>query len=258
MKRVIDAHTHVTEDGRWFNTSYDASLARLFNEMEKAKLDKVILLPVSPYISNEFVYRICKEFPNEIIGFASVEPLKVKAIEELEKAITKYELRGLKLHPRFQMFRPNDGRLYKLYKKVEELGIPIMFDCILNRPTPLRDQLPILYDDVANLIPDTPIILAHMGGFKFLEVLAVANKNKNIYVDTSLTLEYFYRTPFQEQVRFVLEKIGYDRVIYGSDFPERSLVATLISAKKILIEFGVSNENLYKIFYKNILRLINK
>lgn len=255
--KVIDAHTHITQNGKWFNTEYDASVERLLREMEEAGIEKVLLLPIVPYISNEFIYRVCNEYPDKFVGFASVEPLKVKAVEELEKAVVRYELRGLKLHPRLQMFRPNDDRLFKLYKKAEELEIPIIFDCILNRPTPLRDQLPILYDDVARVIPDTPIILAHMGGFRFLDILAVANKNKNIYIDTSITLEYFCGSPFQEQIKFVFGKIGYDRVIYGSDFPERSLVATLISTKKILIEFGISNESLNKIFYKNIFKLIN-
>jgi len=254
--KIIDAHTHITEDGKWFNTNYDASLTRLLNEMEEAKLGKVIILPIAPYISNEFIYRVCREYPDKIIGFASVEPLRVKAIEELEKAIIKYELRGLKLHPRFQMFKPNDERLFRLYKKVEELEIPIIFDCILNRPAPLKDQLPVLYDDVARIIPDTPIILAHMGGFRFLDALAVANKNKNIYIDVSLTLEYFYRTPFQEHMRFVLEKIGYDRVIYGSDFPERNLTESLFKIRKILVEFGVNKSSLSNIFGKNIRKLL--
>lgn len=254
--KVIDVHTHITHSGRWFDTKYDASVSRLLKEMEEAGIEKVVLLPIVPYISNEFIYRVCNEYPDKFVGFASVEPLKVKAVEELEKAVVRYELRGLKLHPRLQMFRPNDDRLFKLYKKAEELEIPIIFDCILNRPTPLRDQLPILYDDVARVIPDTPIILAHMGGFRFLDILAVANKNKNIYIDTSITLEYFCGSPFQEQIKFVLEKIGYDRVIYGSDFPERNLTDSLTRAKKMFSEFGMEEGVMGRVFSSNISKIL--
>lgn len=256
MDIVIDAHTHITEDGKWYDTHHDASISRLLNEIEKAKINNVVLLPLSPYISNEFIYKVCKDYPDLFIGFASIEPLSLKAIEALEKAILKYELKGLKLHPRVQNFRPNDEKLFRLYKKVEELRIPIIFDCLLNRPAPLRYQLPLLYDDVANLISNTPIILAHFGGFRFMDVLAVANKNKNIYLDISITLEYFYKTPFQEQVKFVFEKVGYDRVVYGSDFPERSLIESLSKARTIFSKFEVSMSDQDKIFGLNIRRLL--
>jgi hypothetical protein len=252
---IIDAHTHITPDGRWDDTHYDASLNRLLNEIEEAKLDKVVLLPLEPYIHTEFIYAVCKEYPELFIGFASVEPFITKAIEKLEKAIVKYELKGLKLHPRMQRFRPNDERLFKLYKKAEELGIPIMFDCILNRPTLLKDQLPLLYDEVAAIIPNTPIILAHMGGFRFMDALAVANKNKNVYIDTSLTLEYFYKSPFQDQLGFMFERIGYDRVIYGSDFPERTLIGSLNIVKSFFSNYRINDSDLKKVFGGNIERL---
>jgi len=230
---IIDAHVHVTENGKWFDTDYDASVEGLVKSLEESKIAKAVVLPIAPFISNEFVAKICNEYPDKLIGFASVNPLDSDAVKKLEEDIIKYDLKGLKLHPRLQNFKPNNSIYFPIYKKAEELGIPILFDTFLNKPTLLKDQIPLLYDEIARIIPDTPIIMAHFGGFKFLEALAVANANKNIYFDISGTLEYFYNTPYQDQIKFVFEKVGFNRIIYGSDYPEKGIQENLIFTRKV-------------------------
>jgi predicted TIM-barrel fold metal-dependent hydrolase len=254
---IIDAHVHITKNGKWFNTDYDASVERLIKSLEESKIDKAVVLPIAPLISNDFVAKVCDDYPDKLIGFASVNPRDSDAVKKLEEDVIKYNLKGLKLHPRLQNFKPNNPVHFPIYKKAEELGIPILFDTFLNKPTLLKDQIPLLYDEIARIIPDTPIIMAHFGGFKFLEALAVANANKNIYFDISGTLEYFYNTPYQDQIKFVLEKIGFNRVIYGSDYPEKDVQETLIVTKEVFKCFNISKENSYKIFSKNIIKILN-
>ena len=255
---IIDAHVHITEDGKWFDTNHNASVERLIKSIGESEIDKAVVLPITPFISNEFVAKICNEYPDKLIGFASVNPLDSDAAKKLEQDIIKYDLKGLKLHPRLQNFKPNNPIYFPIYKKAEELGIPILFDTFLNKPTLLKDQIPLLYDEIARIIPDTPIIMAHFGGFKFLEALAVANANKNIYFDISGTLEYFYNTPYQDQIKFVFEKVGFNRIIYGSDYPEKGIQENLIFTRKVFETFNISEEDSYKILSKNILKIIGR
>ena len=243
---IIDAHVHLSGGGT----------QSLLEQFKNSDVDKAVLLPLTPHTSNSFIGEICRLHPDEFIGFASVNPYTKGAATKLEIAITEYGLKGFKLHPRMQDFRPDDPACFPLYKKAEELGIPILFDTLLNRPTLLKNQVPLLYDEVARVVPDIPIIMAHFGGFMFLEALAVANANKNIYFDISRTLEYFYYTPYREQVKFVFEQVGFDRLIYGSDFPEREIQSNYLLVQSMLQGFGISEQDRDKIFGGNISRIL--
>ena len=43
---ITDCHVHITENGKWFNTDYDASLKFALNEMDRSDTSKAILLPI--------------------------------------------------------------------------------------------------------------------------------------------------------------------------------------------------------------------
>ena len=52
---VIDSLTHLTPDGRWFSTAFDASEHRLLEEMDGAKVDKCVVVALAGFIGNDFV-----------------------------------------------------------------------------------------------------------------------------------------------------------------------------------------------------------
>jgi hypothetical protein len=64
-----------------------------------------------PRVSNEFISGIVERYPDQIIGFASVDPHKKSALRDLEFAIHELKLSGLKLHPQVQAFEPPQSRL---------------------------------------------------------------------------------------------------------------------------------------------------
>ena len=62
-----------------------------------------------PPVTNDFVAGCARAHPEAFVGFASVDPLKGDAaVVELERAVRELGLRGLKLHPTAQGFRPDD------------------------------------------------------------------------------------------------------------------------------------------------------
>ena len=125
---VIDAHVHITENDRWFNTNYNASVERLIKSLGASKIDKAVVLPIAPFISNEFVAKVCSEYPEKLIGFASVNPIDSDAVKKLEEDVIKYDLKGLKLHSRLQEFQLADQNAQLVIKKAAELNIPVLID----------------------------------------------------------------------------------------------------------------------------------
>ena len=67
---VIDAHVHVSKDGNWFDTDLVATPERLLRQLDRADIDRAVLLPTFNNCDNETIFRICKRHPHRLIGFA--------------------------------------------------------------------------------------------------------------------------------------------------------------------------------------------
>ena len=118
--------------------------------------DKIVLLSVSPqYLDgrligtvdpwgitdvegephpdkcNDYIAALVRDNPDDLIGFASVNPAHHgpdAAADELERSVRELGLSGLKLYPMYQHWSPDDRELaWPIYEKATELGIPIMF-----------------------------------------------------------------------------------------------------------------------------------
>jgi hypothetical protein len=246
-----------------FGDRYDATLGNLIRNLDASPVDKAIILPIAAdtlYVkrtTNQFVYECCRQYPERLIGFASVHPKEDEnASEVLERDVREFNLKGLKLHPRFMGVAASDSCVVQVVRKAAELRIPVAIDCYLWKPTPLHLQVPFHIDTLCKQVPEARIIMCHTGGFRFLDALAVAKANDNVYFDLSLSLSYFHETPFEDQFMFVLKSIGAHRLIHGSDHPQEPLAECYQSARSILSQHGFSPEEQEDIFGGVIGRLM--
>ena len=69
-----------------------------------------------PPVSNDFVAGIVKRHPKRFAFFASVDPWKPDAIQQLERAVVELGAIGAKFHPSMQDFYPSDERHFKLWE----------------------------------------------------------------------------------------------------------------------------------------------
>lgn len=179
-----------------------------------------------PYMGNDWVASVARQYADRFIGFASVDPWKgMMAIQELERSVTELGLRGLKLHPTTQAFFPNDTRFYPLWKKCAELGIPVLFhtgQTGVGAGKPggggykLKYAQPIPYiDDIAADFPDLTIIMAHPAVPWQEEQLSVAVHKANVYIDLSGWSPKYFRPVLTQYATTLLQ----DKVLFGSDYP---------------------------------------
>jgi predicted TIM-barrel fold metal-dependent hydrolase len=178
-----------------------------------------------PYIGNDYVAGVARQYPDQFIGFASVDPWKgAWAVRELERSVKELGLRGLKLHPTTQAFYPNDPRFYPLWAKCAELGIPIIShsgQTGVGARTPggggykLKYAHPMLLDDVAADFPELTIIMAHPAVPWQEEQLAVAMHKGNVYIDLSGWSPKYFRPILVQYMGSLLQ----DKVLFGSDYP---------------------------------------
>ncbi|GAX62296.1 metal-dependent hydrolase [Candidatus Scalindua japonica] len=233
----------------------------LIGQMEDAGVSQSVLYAVDApivYSSNEYVQTLCAQFPDRLMGFASVNPNDKDAVERLDKAVNEQGLRGLKLHPPLQNFFPNNESVFPIYEKAVELKIPVVFHV---GTTPfgslarLSQANPILIDDVAVEFPDLRIMLTHLGTLSHLEAFMVVEKNPNVYIDTSA---YLYE--IKELLTMnLITRLGPHKIIFGTDYPMP--YAGLIHQMKDFVEclkgLNLTEDILEGIFYKNFETFMN-
>lgn len=221
---------------------------------------------------NDFVAQEVSRYPDRLIGFLVVDPRRGKAsLDEIERAVNKLGLSGIKLYPPAGWY-PNDRETaYPMYEKAEQLGIPIMMHQGDTPPGRLKYCRPIHLDDVGFDFPDLKIIASHMGMPWVDELCYVAMKNPNIYIDISFTAQLLYKNNPAELIKklsFLLSLVP-DRILFGTDWPGVTTIMTLkesvsmiqmLQTPKSLQESGtprITQENKDMILGKNAARILN-
>ncbi len=256
---IIDAHVHVWKEeenafakGKGTSDQFKKDLAA------KGAPDRVILLPIAPHVENAFIASLSEENSERVIGFASVHPYQDDAILRLTEDVKKYHLKGLKLHPRVQNISLEDPRVIALVQSAAELKIPILIDCFPQRVSiiPFEELIPERIGELAARVPQANIILAHVGGCRMWDAFTVARAHENIYLDFSFSPIFFKDSSIQQDLAFVLRKIGAHRCIYGSDYPEVSFEEGIGAGRTLIEQARLSSEEADFFFGKTILSLL--
>jgi predicted TIM-barrel fold metal-dependent hydrolase len=267
---VIDFHVHVAlkshynEDisnflseirseyfQRYDDLSDSVRFADYLSSQEIAKA--VILADYSPItcgiVPNEFTLEYCQDV-EALIPFVSINPyLTASPAKEFERLI-KHGAKGLKLCPSYNLFYPNDHKLYPIYGLAQECGLPVLVHTgsSIFKGARIKYANPIYLDDVAVDFPELCILMAHSGrGFWFNEAFYLSRLHKNLYMEISglppqKLLNYF---PHLED--------NIDKVVFGSDRPAVQNIGKNIKKIKAL---PIAEENKSKILFENAKRIL--
>jgi predicted TIM-barrel fold metal-dependent hydrolase len=162
-------------------------------------------------ISNDEVAALMQAYPNRILGAASANLLApMEAVRELRRAVKALGFRALRLVPWLWNLPPNDRLYYPLFVECVELGIP--FCTQVGHTGPLRRSetgrpIPDL-DEVALDFPDLVIVAGHIGYPWTVEMIALATKYENVYIDTSVRSDAILRSYPMITAAKALEGLG--------------------------------------------------
>lgn len=277
---MIDFHTHpvLIQELAAKYPNYERSARQVFNignnfqpletfflQMDAAGIERCVLLPIDcrrarkdAVSSNEQVAELCRG-SKRFIGFASVDPLRKGAARELENAIGKMGLRGLKLDPALQNFRPDDRKVFPVYEAAAELGIPLVIHTGMSwaPETPLERSHPVQLEAPIRKFPNLAFVLAHWGWPWVWEATALALKYPNVYLDTSCLYydspKEFFQFVFSKQIpTTVIERSLRNKIVFGSNYP-RVEIKNMVHALKTL---DLTEGCLRKILKENAERLL--
>lgn len=214
---IIDFHTHI------WNTQLD-DVSTFMQGLDEGGIDKAVVLPIAPYMSNADVAQLVEAHPDRIIGFASVVPFsettgipRLDPAEELRHAVEEMGLRGLKLHPLIQGFAINDPGLVPLLRAAAELHLPVLFHTGPNmgRAGRTANAMIEMVEDLALMCPETTIIAGHADPLGVAAYLAASNPN--VYLEMSIAWPRRHEI-IPKLAAQTIRTAGADKVLYGTDF----------------------------------------
>jgi uncharacterized protein len=182
--------------------------------------------PEGPLISNNEVADAIRRYPDRFVGAASVDlAAPMPAVRELRRCVRDLGFKALRVLPWLWNLPPDDRRYYPLYAECVELGIPLCTQVghvgALRASEPGR---PIPYlDHVALEFPELVIVGGHIGYPWTTEMIALATKYQNVYIDTSAYKVQRYPA---ELVAY-LRAHGQHKVLFGSNHPAWPAAACL-------------------------------
>lgn len=129
-----------------------------------------------------------RRWPERFKGMALLNPfLGMKAVRELERAVRELGMVALYASPFDWKIRASDPLFFPLYTKAAELGIPVFIYTAMNYNTelPMDIARPLHLDAVAMAFPDLNIV-ADCGGWPWVpELVGLARRHRNVYINTS-------------------------------------------------------------------------
>jgi len=139
------------------------------------------------------------------------------AVRELRRAVEDLGFVALRLLPWLWELPPDDRRYYPLYAACIDLGIPFCLQA--GHAGPLRPSepgRPIPYlDRVACDFPELTIVAGHIGFPWTTEMISMARKYENVYIDTSA----YKPSRYPDELVQYMRKGGRKKVLFGSNYP---------------------------------------
>ncbi len=218
---IIDGHTHlglesfiVDEIPEWklkkpaFQVRMENTAEVLLASMDRSNITKSVVFPfpleeVDSIQANSYVLDNCRRYPGRFIPFSLLDDEPDRWIEQ--------GTRGFKQH---FLLAPERFNAIEVYRIIERSGLPLVAHFSTGRA--LEEARAIL--DIA---PELTLIVAHMGrqvpntGEGVLELAEALKNEPRVYLETSTVDD-------ADTIGKAADIVGFDRIIFGSDFPFNS------------------------------------
>lgn len=236
---IYDAHVHFGPSTQWVPyINPEVSIEDVLREMEKHNIQKSIVFP-NPHVGdrypelNDLVAEAEKNYSSKIIGFGRVDPRRGEETIKEIKRIHDLGLKGVKLHPYVECFRPDHGFFDEFFSTLDELDMIILIHTgtLFSSPGHVKQVL--------KKYPDLKIILGHLQE----GCISLMRDYENVYSDTSGCRVHL--------LEYAAESCE-DKIMFGSDYPYLNHRVQMEVVKAAEISEGVRK----KIFARNFESLL--
>ena len=257
---IIDFHAHIYPEKiaakatesigafytlpiREMGTARDLLVCAKAAGIRRTVIHSPALLPRTVHAINCFIGEECRSHP-EFIGFGTLHAFMENPEAEIEE-ILALGLKGVKIHPDIQAFDLDHEKMLPIYRRLEQLGLPVLFhtgDYRYDYSHPRR------LVRVLNHCPNLVCIGAHFGGWSIFDLAAEYLKDSPCYLDISSSMAFLGAARSRE----LISLYGPRRMLFGSDFPMWSPKKEL----EVFLSLGLSPEENQLILHDNAAKIL--
>ena len=264
---IIDIHTHTFPDkiaakavDKLKHNSHtqpflDGTAASLSASSIAAGIDVAVVQPVATSpgqvedINTAALAMNRRTAETHLHSFGCMHPAFEDPERELAR-IAEAGLKGIKLHPVYQLADMDDPSYVRVLRAAADCGLLVLIHAGID-----VGFLERTYSDVYKIaraldaVPDGRVILAHMGGWRQWDAAErLFAGRENVWLDTSFSLgdmtplgDGFYETHSLErlsQKRFVrmAEAFGAEKLLFGTDSPWEGQAAEIAKIRALPLE----------------------
>lgn len=241
----IDAHTHMGPMyGVWLP---HADLPAMIAFMDKENIESIVSAPhnalFDPLARNNEIVEAMGMYPERVYGYYAVNPNYIELFEsELDTFDSTPGFVGFKLLPDYHKYPLTGDKLNKIYEFASDRGVMLLSHTwghsLYNAPRHL--------EEVAKKYPNIQFLMGHSAPGETDAAIELAAKYSNVYLELCDTGR------LSGVVQKMVQKVGSEKVIFGTDFPwydpNYMLGSVLFS--------GIGDDDILNIIRNNALRLI--
>jgi predicted TIM-barrel fold metal-dependent hydrolase len=204
---IIDAHAHL---GTWFSSYVNAGEADgLVRSMDRLKIQATALIAFDSIAAdmrggNDRVFAAMQKYPGRFLGYATVDPNEPKAMSnELQRCFDKLGFHAVKFHCDTHGVRSDHEHYRPALEFANEHGLAVLIH------GHITDKMLVSY-------PRAQFLCAHAGGWEARDPLYAAELAKRY---PNIHMELCSSTVFNGAFEKLVEEVGPDRIVHGSDAP---------------------------------------
>jgi predicted TIM-barrel fold metal-dependent hydrolase len=174
---------------------------------------------------NEAVAALVARVPDRFSGYGTVSlaPLRVMRAVAQVAHCAELGLRGINIQPSFFGMPIDHAQLYPVYARASELGLGVGIHTGVNYTShlPIKHDHPLQLDQVACDFPDLLLVACHAGWPWGAELVAVARKHPNVYLEFGGLAPKYVGSPgtgWEVVFRFMNSLLS-QQVLFGTDWP---------------------------------------
>ena len=231
----------------------EESMDLFIEEMDEAGITKAVV-PLRRAFGhkNEDLLSLMEEYPGRFIGSPCIDPNLDLAVSL--KEIQDYVIDGpcsvIMMEPGKckEPMHANDKRIWPIYEKCQEHGIPVLLSFGGFIPPALGYNNPLEIEEIATAFPDLTIVVCHAAWPYVQEIIHVAFFQKNVYLVPDM---YMVNCAGAQDYIAAANYMLQDKIILGSAYPILSMKENVAYVKS-----KVRPEVWEKISYKNAAKVL--
>jgi predicted TIM-barrel fold metal-dependent hydrolase len=209
---ILDGHVHI---GAWRESSFSKRVTNVDDAaavLTQSGVDGALVMPTDEAKNDLLMAELQSHQARAAFRFCAwVDPHDVDNLPWISAQVNG--ISGLKIHPSLLRMKPTDP-VFEPYLNVARVhGLPVLVHC--GRWQEMSSWR--LGIELANRYRDVNIILCHMGGDSTdlieatVNAVTAADGPNNVYLGTESIRQYWV-------VGHAIERLGADRVLFGSDY----------------------------------------